>query len=143
MRITRVSGTYQDVIFIECYNASLPWSFRARNFQTFEMGLDAGPNFNSDLDRFTKAMDFVMITEKFAESILVMRKLLCMDFMDLYVQPKKVKTHDEVQFSTKQKARFYQFNNYDMEMYHHFNSSFDEQVEKLYGKKNMEIDTRR
>ncbi|CAG5106176.1 Oidioi.mRNA.OKI2018_I69.chr1.g2724.t1.cds [Oikopleura dioica] len=79
---------YMDCI-PECYNASLPWSFRARNFQTFEMGLDAGPNFNSDLDQFTKAMDFVMITEKFAESILVMRKLLCMDFMDLYVQPKK------------------------------------------------------
>lgn len=66
-----------------------------------------------------------------------------MDFMDLYVQPKKVKTHDEVQFSTKQKARFYQFNNYDLEMYNHFNSTFDDQVEKLYGKKNMEIDTRR
>ncbi len=107
------------------------------------MGLDAGPKFKSDLEQFTKAMDFVMITEKFTESILVMRKLLCMDFMDLYVQPKKVKTHDAIEYSMKQKTRFYQFNNYDAEMYHHFNNSFDEQVEKIYGKTEMEIDSRR
>ena len=58
-----------------------------------------------------------MITERFYESILMMRKLLCMDFLDLYVQPKKVKTHESLEFSTKQKIRFYEFNSMDLTMY--------------------------
>ena len=32
----------------DCYDSSLPWSFRAKNFQVFEMGLD---NDHDDLDR--------------------------------------------------------------------------------------------
>ena len=69
------------------------------------------------LEQFDTAMDFVMITERFSESILMMRKLLCMDFLDLYVQPKKVKVHESFEFSTKQKIRFYEFNNMDLTMY--------------------------
>jgi len=65
----------------------------------------------------TQIPDFIMITERFYESILMMRKLLCMDFLDLYVQPKKVKTHESLEFSTKQKIRFYEFNSMDLTMY--------------------------
>ena len=106
----------------DCFDAKLPWSFRAKNFQSFEMGMD---NLREDdeqylidyLKAFDGAMDFVMITERFSESILMMRKLLCMDFLDLYVQPKKVKTHESIEFSSKQKLRFYHFNRMDMAMY--------------------------
>ena len=69
------------------------------------------------LEKFKQAMDFTMITERFTESVLVMRKLLCMDFLDLYVQPKKVKVHESIEFNQKQKMNFYDFNRMDLRMY--------------------------
>ena len=40
-----------------------------------------------------------------------------MDFLDLYVQPKKVKVHESIEFSQKQKMNFYDFNRMDLRMY--------------------------
>ena len=62
-------------------------------------------------------MDVVLITERYAESILLMRKKLCMNLLDLFVPPKKVHTHDEFQFSDKQKENFYKFQSLDLHMY--------------------------
>jgi hypothetical protein len=106
----------------DCFDPSAPWSFRAKNFQSFEMGMDnLNENdedyINNYLKDFDKQMDFVILTERFNESMLMMRKLLCMDFLDLYVQPKKVKVHDSMTYSTKQKLRFYEFNKMDLAMY--------------------------
>ena len=123
----------------DCYDEKLPWSFRAKNFQVFEMGMD---NNNDDptsiqghLDQMDKVklylrylltngtnfniktMDVVLITERYAESILLMRKKLCMNLLDLFVPPKKVHSHDEFQFSDKQKENFYKFQSLDLHMY--------------------------
>lgn len=38
----------------DCYDSTLPWSFRAKNFQVFEMGLD---NDHEDLDRLEAHLD--------------------------------------------------------------------------------------
>ena len=62
-------------------------------------------------------MDVVLITERYAESILLMRKKLCMNLLDLFVPPKKVHSHDEFQFSDKQKENFYRFQSLDLHMY--------------------------
>ena len=62
-------------------------------------------------------MDVVLITERYAESILLMRKKLCMNLLDLFVPPKKVHSHDEFQFSDKQKENFYKFQSLDLHMY--------------------------
>ena len=62
-------------------------------------------------------MDVVLITERYLESILMMRKKLCMNLLDLFVPPKKVHSHEEFEFSDKQKINFYEFQKMDLHMY--------------------------
>lgn len=128
----------------DCYDPKLPWSFRAKNFQIFEMGFD-NENQNIDeleahlnrldevfeklMDLFSikqvqnwnywtfQVMDVVLITERYAESVLLMRKKLCMNLLDLFQPPTKVHSHDEFEFSDKQKMNFYEFQKLDLHMY--------------------------
>ena len=62
-------------------------------------------------------MDVVLITERYAESVLLMRKKLCMNLLDLFQPPTKVHSHDEFEFSDKQKMNFYEFQKLDLHMY--------------------------
>ena len=68
----------------------------------------------------------VLITERYAESVLLMRKKLCMNLLDLFQPPTKVHSHDEFEFSDKQKMNFYEFQKLDLHMYNvrisHFSS---------------------
>ena len=89
-------------------------------------GLLSNYSFYTKLNCPFQVMDVVLITERYAESVLLMRKKLCMNLLDLFQPPTKVHSHDEFEFSDKQKMNFYEFQKLDLHMYNvrisHFSS---------------------
>ncbi|CAG5105414.1 Oidioi.mRNA.OKI2018_I69.chr1.g2111.t2.cds [Oikopleura dioica] len=69
------------------YDKSTPWYFRAKNYMAYDLGFD-----NEDTSReyaryaieeMDKIFDLVMITDRFEESIVLLRDLLCMSDEDV------------------------------------------------------------
>lgn len=77
------------------YDRSTPWYFRAKNYMAYDLGFD---NENSTAEYTREAIskidarfDLVMITDRFEESIILMKDLLCMSDEDVIYLALKVR----------------------------------------------------
>jgi hypothetical protein len=77
------------------YDESTPWYFRAKNYMAFDLGFnntDPTPEYTAAaIQKMDKRFDLVMITDRFEESIILMRDLLCMSEDDVIYLALKVR----------------------------------------------------
>ena len=142
MPFANVSGWDSDILeYIRAaptrWDIRIPWAGRGRNFQAFELGWDVDNESEdyiaSKLLEMEEDFDLVMISNYYFESLVLLKRALCMDWSDLYVPPTKVKHYDHAQFTQNDKRIFNQFYKQDVAIFNHFNKTFWKEVEK-YGK---------
>jgi len=77
------------------YDESTPWYFRAKNYMAYDLGFnnsDPTPQYvNEAIAAMDARFDLVMITDRFEESIILMRDLLCMSEEDVIYLALKVR----------------------------------------------------
>ncbi|XP_041466285.1 galactosylceramide sulfotransferase-like [Lytechinus variegatus] len=113
------------------------WHF-AHNSQTFDLSTDLNlmqrdneTLVNMTLDRLVDELDFVIVNEYFDESLLVMKKAFCWDYIDiLYTSQNKRKKKDTLPEETRAKIRA--FNRADTLLHQRFNESLWKKIE-AYG----------
>lgn len=121
----------------EIYNPSAPWHFRARNFQSYELGFDSEIEDLPSLERIWEAVNnqfhLVMITEHYWESLILMKDLLCMNWFDLYIDSRTVGSYEKPTFTDKEVEKFKAFNGLDEYLYQMSNATFWEKADARTG----------
>lgn len=125
------------------WNKDIPWAGRGRNFQAFELGWDVDNSDDEYIQDQLKMMEndfhLVMISNYFFESLVLLKRNLCMDWTDLYVPPTKVKHYERAEFTDSDQTIFNQFYKQDVAIFNHFNKTFWQEVEN-YGHEKMKDD---
>lgn len=125
------------------YDRSTPWYFRAKNYMAYDLGFD---NENSTAeytrDAITKLdskFDLVMITDRFEESIILMKEILCMSDEDVIYLALKVRRETQsTELTTDEAKKIREWNALDTALYDHFEKKLDMAVER-YGRDRMSL----
>ncbi|XP_076817850.1 galactosylceramide sulfotransferase-like [Clavelina lepadiformis] len=126
----------------ENLNDSIPWFFRSKNYQAFDLGLD--PMLDDDgeikiqVQRLSSQIDFMMIMEYREESLILLKELLCMDWSDLlkFGPGHTSYTSIDVEAYPQMLKKFKKMYKLDIALYEHFNATFWRRVEQ-YGRGRM------
>lgn len=126
------------------YDKSTPWYFRAKNYMAYDLGFD-----NEDtsqeyaryaIEEMDKIFDLVMITDRFEESIVLLRDLLCMSDEDVIYLALKVRRETQsTELTTDEARKIREWNSLDASLYDHFEKKLDIAVEK-FGRDKMSIE---
>jgi len=116
--------------------------FFSRNHMTFEFG--ANPNMededeiNDFIQAVTEQFDFILINEFMAESLIVLRRYLCMSLEDIacFVTNSRKNTKT---LSPKTAAKIEEWNRADVMLYRHFNLTLFDEIDKI-GKSQVEAE---
>ena len=85
-----------------------PWSFRFKNFQAFEFGLDNNLHMNEEIlqvfiNKLVSEMDLVLLVDQYEESLLVLKEQLCLQWIDLWSPTKRSQNYKRSDFSQFEK----------------------------------------
>ena len=130
----QISGAnrYLDVC-ARFLNKSIPFYFRAKNLQAFDLGLD--PFLVDDaliakkVAELDANFDLVMITEYFEESLILLKELLCLNFGNLLYYKKNIGSYQFEELENP--TLFAQHQRLDLLLYEHFNRSLWTKVDKF------------
>jgi len=121
----------------ENYDPNMPWHFRAKNFQGYELGFDTLLESTEEIqeawEETDRRFDLIMITEYYWESLVLMKDLLCMSWIDLFIDSRTVGAYDKPTFTESEVAKFKDFNKLDEFIYQKSNSTFWERVQDRPG----------
>jgi len=113
------------------YSTDTPWHFRARNFQSYELGFDSQLAIDADLKTMSRIwnvlsaqFNLIMITEFYWESLILIKDLLCMSWIDLYIDSRTVGSYEKPTFTEAERAKFSSFNGLDEFLYKMSNETF-------------------
>ncbi len=104
------------------------------NGQLFDLGLDQTLFDNIDyvtgaIQRLDKELDLVMIKEYFDESLILLKKTLCLQYEDIVYIPSNIRNATQRRVIPPQiRQRITVWNSADMLMYNHFNRTFWDRV---------------
>jgi len=125
------------------YDRSTPWYFRAKNYMAYDLGFD-NENTTADytreaIEKIDARFDLVMITDRFEESIILMKEMLCMSDDDVIYLALKVRRETQSTELTMDEAKkIREWNALDTALYDHFEKKLDLAVER-YGRERMAI----
>ncbi|CAG5112986.1 Oidioi.mRNA.OKI2018_I69.chr2.g7138.t1.cds [Oikopleura dioica] len=120
------------------FNASETRNFRSKNYQAFEMGMDHLNDNTAYILRNLKRLDqhnfdFVVLTEYYYESLVLLAKLFCLPYEVLY-EPQLNKREYEIEpLTPTQKKNFETYFKADIMLYDYFNKSLHHKIED-YGR---------
>ena len=112
------------------YNSSTPWSFRFHNLQAFEFGLEndwhssKSVEMEAQIQNLNSELDLVMIVEEYNKSLLMLKKLLGLDWIDLYGPAKGDQNYEKEELGDQEKEGIHNWNYYDDKIYKHFHNRF-------------------
>lgn len=123
------------------YNKSTPWYFRAKNYMSFDLGLDHENDSDEYIIEAIKSLQnnfqFIMMTDRYEESVIMLKEMLCLDFDDVVYLPLKVRTdNDRQKVSSETAAKIKKWNRLDTAIYEYFSKRF-EQLTVDFGKERM------
>lgn len=111
---------------------------RSRNGQLYDLGFDHRDDenetrINMKIDQLDKEFDLVMITEYFDESLILLKKQLCLDYDDIVYISKGVR-RENMRFEKNEDIvkKMKRWNHGDYLLYQHFNETFWKKI-KDYG----------
>jgi galactosylceramide sulfotransferase len=131
----------------EIFNKDTHWSFRAKNFQAFEFGLDNDRDdaeyLTEQIEILAKLYNFVAISEYYYESLVLLLEVLCLPWHALFAKARMIsKDYSKIPFTNRQIENLQKFNAQDIAIYTHFNHSFWDKV-NAYGKVRMAHDVKK
>ena len=123
------------------YNKNTPWYFRAKNYMSFDLGFDHENNSDEYISHVISEMEkdfkYVMITDRYEESMILLKNMLCLDYDDIVYLPLKVRTdNDRKVLSPEASAKIKKWNRLDTAIYEYYSQKF-EQLTVLYGKEKL------
>lgn len=107
------------------------------NRMSFDFGIPKKEFYNDDfVDNYIAELNqdygLVMIMERFPESLVLLKRLLCWDTKDILYVPLNARAAGPAFVLTEEdKIRLKEYNKADFKLYHHFRTKFDNLVEKL------------
>ena len=120
-------------------NASIPFYFRMKNYQAFDLGLDPfmvdDTEISIEVEKLDTAFHLVMINEYFDESLILLKELLCLDLKDLVSKKLNVGKYNFEELQNSELFNTYQ--KLDIQLYEHFNRSFWKKVDQ-FGRERMQ-----
>ena len=78
-----------------------------------------------------KEMDFVMITDRMDESLIILKEYLGWNMTDIVYLNRMVSSKPKVTMSDETKARILKYNVIDAQIFDHFNASFELHLERV------------
>nr|XP_039262230.1 galactosylceramide sulfotransferase-like isoform X1 [Styela clava] len=117
------------------YNKSTPWYFRAKNYQSFDLGFD---NDREDEDyikyvryKMDDLFNLVLITEKFEESLILLKDSLCMESLEdiLHIRLKVRQNSMRRKSNDKLKRQMREWNKIDTMIYDYFLNRLNEKIQ--------------
>ncbi|XP_039255997.2 galactosylceramide sulfotransferase-like [Styela clava] len=118
------------------------WWF-AKNGVFFDMGYD---NLSDDdkyiqqaISELDKIFDLVLLSDYFAESMLLLREHLCWSMADILALKTNARDSPKTVLTDRVRKKIYEWNKADAAVYQHFNRTFWKKVE-AYGYEKMKAD---
>lgn len=109
-------------------------SFFSRNHMTFEFGYDPNEEdevkINEMISKIEKRFNFILINEFMAESLIVLRRYLCMDLPDIACFITNARKSSS-KLSHKIQKDLENWNRADFMLYQHFNSTLWNKIEEI------------
>ena len=93
--------------------------------------LTLGEKINAFVKHIDSEMDFVMITDRMDESLVILKEYLGWNMTDIVYLNRMVSSKPKVPMSEETKARILKYQVIDARIYDHFNASFQQHVEKI------------
>jgi len=126
------------------YNKDTDWYFRSKNYMTFDIGNDVSVDDDAIIDQKIAEMDevfqFVLLTDFFDESLILMKAKLCWDWDDVVYVKFKMRTEEaKATINPTLAEQIKSWNRADFKLYEHFNTTFWQTVEH-FGKERMEAE---
>lgn len=126
------------------YNTSTPWHFRAKNYMAFDLGLEFDKDdqkyINEAVETIENRFNLVMITDRFEESIILLKDALCLTMEDVvYLKLKVRKETDRKSLDARLQNSIRSWNKLDSALYDHFIKLLDQKIEK-FGKERMQTE---
>lgn len=118
-------------------------SYYLRNLLSFDFGLENNleaddPRVMTGIQKLSHHLDFVLLTEYFEESMILLKDTLCWTLEDILYFKQNVRKKSSVSnLSPKLRAKAVQWNGADWKLYQHFNTTFWDRVE-AFGRDRME-----
>ena len=99
--------------------------YRVKNHLAFDLGYDGG-----NLDEVVKRFQFVLISDYFDESLVLMKEQLCWSWHNLiYIKFKLSYLKEKLVFTPEQTEAILKWNSRDEELFQAFNQSFWKRAE--------------
>ncbi|XP_071422307.1 galactose-3-O-sulfotransferase 2-like [Pithys albifrons albifrons] len=126
------------------YNPASGDSHYARNLMTFDFGFNPNGEVSTErvqlmLKAIEASFDFLLISEYFDESMVLLKEMLCWDLDSVVSFPLNIRdnrTKSPLPDSIVEKIK--EWNRLDWEIYTHFNRTFWERIERDIGRERME-----
>lgn len=125
------------------YHSDAINSFYLRNLLTFDFGLENNleaddPRVMVGIQKLSQHLDFVLLTEYFEESLILLKDVLCWTTEDILYFKLNVRKESSVsKLSPELRAKALQWNGADWKLYQHFNATFWARVE-AFGRDRMQ-----
>ena len=140
------NATLNEVIesMPEKFNFGLPQFFRVSNMQSFELGLSHARMNHSKyvaekLLKLEKQYDLVILAEYFIEGIVLLKHMLCCEYVDLFIENKNVREYEKSELTAKQMQIFKDFHQADLQMYKFFEKSLRRKIQAFGKEVSFEI----
>lgn len=121
------------------YNHNTPWYFRAKNYMSFDLGLEHENEDNEYIEKaieeLEKTYHLVLLTDYFEESLILLKDVLCMSDEDLVYLQLKTRT-ERTEPDQDLSRRIRSWNKLDSAIYDHFYNVFNDRI-KAYGTDRM------
>ena len=135
--LSNKKGEYQDRINSGAYG---------RNQMMWDFGLnpvhfDNDTSIKAKIAEIDSTFDLVLITEKFGESMVLLKDLLCWDYAD--VTNLKLNAHDDAtksKISAAGRQKLQQWMHADYQLYNHFKDKFEAELDS-FGRDQMQVST--
>ncbi|CBY18636.1 unnamed protein product [Oikopleura dioica] len=124
---------------IGLYNKQTPWYMRGKNYMSFDLGLEheseSASYIESAIEELEQTYHFVLLTDYFEESLILLKELMCMTDEDLVYLQLKTRT-ERVAVDPVLSEKIRSWNKLDTAIYDHFLAVFNEKI-KAFGTTRM------
>ncbi|XP_072022912.1 galactosylceramide sulfotransferase-like [Amphiura filiformis] len=137
--VAKNSTKGEDPITVFMKNPEYFWNkkfyfwFQMKNGQMFDLGVDhedqTGPTVFEAIQKFDEEFDLIMIADYFDESLILLRKHLCLAWNDIvYIKDNFRASDKKTPIAEEVRRQIEIWNWADMELYNHFNRTFWQKI---------------
>ena len=136
------TGRLPDELFDileEKFSDDIPWSFRCKNYQSFELGFENGDDPDEFVAQTASHIDFMIVTEYINESLVLLADFLNMPLeLAFFITKKNATDYPKPTLSPEQQKVFEKFFSVDRKLYAFYHAEILRKIEE-FGKERMEL----